>query len=389
MRLLQVTGTLDPAYGGPPVVLNQITSGLSSLGHTVDVATLDSTTVPWLSEVPGMPRAFGPAIGRYGYSRRLRAWLRRHVADYDAVLVHGIWQYQGAVTRHACRRAVVPYFVFVHGALDPWFERRYPGKHVKKVLYWRLFEHRVLRDASAVLFTREDERQLARTSFSPYAVSEVVVNIGISQPNGDDSLQCKAFLDVFPELRRKRLILFLGRIHPKKGCDLLIRAFAAVGRMVPELHLVMAGPDEAGTRADLESLAAALEIADRITWTGMLTGDVKWGAYRAADVFALPSHSENFGIVVPEALACGLPVLITNKVNTWREIDSAGSGFVEPDTEKGVTALLRRWLELTDVERADMRVRAATCYADHFDSQSAASELVDVVSRRIPEHGCR
>lgn len=383
MRLLQVTGTLDPAYGGPPVVLNQITRSLTDMGHSVDVATLDSASAPWLRDVPGDVHAFGPAKGRYRYSRRLRTWLARNARDYDAVLVHGIWQYQSTVTRHACRAAGVPYFVFVHGALDPWFGQRYPGKHAKKYLYWRLFEHRALRDAASVLFTREDERQLARSSFSPYHIVEAVVDVGVEQPRGDAVLQRKAFLAAVPELGDKRVILFLSRLHPKKGCDLLIRAFAEVCRDLREFRLVLVGPDESGTRAGLEVLAAELGIADRVTWTGMLDGDAKWGAYEAAEVFALTSHSENFGIVVPEALARGLPVLITDKVNTWREIDSAGAGFVEQDNVAGAIALLRRWVGLSDAERALMRTRARSCFALQFDAGAAAAGLLEVVSREI------
>jgi glycosyltransferase involved in cell wall biosynthesis len=383
MRLLQVTGTLDPAYGGPPVVLNQITRSLRELGHTVDVATLDPSSAPWLSDVPGDVHAFGPATGRYRYSRRLKTWLARNAGDYDAVLVHGIWQYQSTVTRRVCRAAGVPYFVFVHGALDPWFEQRYPGKHAKKSLYWRLFEHRALRDAASVLFTREDERQLARSSFSPYRLVEAVVDVGVDHPRGDAELQRRTFLAALPELTDTRVILFLSRLHPKKGCDLLIRAFAEVCRDLPEFRLVLAGPDEAGTRAGLEALATELHVADRVTWTGMLDGDAKWGAYEAAEVFALTSHSENFGIVVAEALARGLPVLITDKVNIWREITSAGAGFVESDDAAGAIALLRRWVSLSDAERTEMRTRALMCFAAQFDAGAAATGLLDVVSREI------
>src|SRR4029077_19651655 len=149
LRLLQITGTLDPAYGGPPVVLNQLTRSLTGLGHVVDVVTLDPPSAPWLTDLPGRHRAFGPGLGTYGYSRRLMSWLQRHAPDYDAVIVHGIWQYQSRAAHAACRRVGVPYFIFVHGALDPWFKERYPGKHAKKSLYWRLSEHRSLRDARA------------------------------------------------------------------------------------------------------------------------------------------------------------------------------------------------------------------------------------------------
>lgn len=383
MRVLQVTGTLEPSYGGPPVVLNHLTDGLIKRGHVVDVAVSDAADAAWLSNVPGRTFAFGTGIGRYGYSRQMRSWLRSHVADYDAVLVHGIWQYHSTVVRRICLATQVPYFVFVHGALDPWFERRYPAKHVKKSVYWRLFEHRALRDARAVLFTCEEERRLARMSFSPYRAAESIVDVGVPEPPADAERQRAEFLAEFPGLADKQIVLFLSRIHPKKGCDLLIRAFAAACQDRPSLRLVMAGPDEAGTRAELEALVHALGIGDRVVWTGMLGGKEKWGAYRAADVFALTSHSENFGVVVPEALACGLPVLITDKVNIWREIDDAGAGFVERDSVEGATALLERWLALTPVERDDMRVRARTCFTDQFDEDRSAAKFVAMLSGAI------
>ena len=203
MRLLQVTGTLDPAYGGPCVVVNQLTRSLTDLGHSVDVVTLDPPSAPWLTDMPGPPRAFGPALGKYGYSRHLRRWLEQHAPDYDAVTVHGIWQYQSQAVRAACRRAGVPYFLFVHGALDPWFRERYPGKHAKKALYWRLFEHRTLRNARAVLYTCEEERRLARTSFTPYQAREAIVGLGIEEPPGDPALQREAFLSAQPRPSRQ------------------------------------------------------------------------------------------------------------------------------------------------------------------------------------------
>jgi glycosyltransferase involved in cell wall biosynthesis len=383
MRLLQVTGTLDPEYGGPPVVLNRITADLTALGHDIEVATLDSPEAPWMHEFVGSARAFGPGTGNYRYARRFGQWLQHHAAEYDAVLVHGIWQYQSLATRHACINANVPYFVFVHGALDPWFEQRYPAKHAKKSLYWRLFEHRVLRDARSVLFTRDEECLLARTSFSPYRVAEAVIDIGVEAPDGDAVAQRGVFLAAFPELRDKRVVLFLSRIHPKKGCDLLIRAFAEFGQRDPDLRLVIAGPGDDATKTTLEALAASVGVAHRITWTGMLSGDLKWGAFHAADVFALTSHSENFGVVVPEALACGLPVLITDKVNIWRDIDRWGAGFVEPDTAEGAVALLRRWLALTARERQAMRLRARECFSATFDTRSAAAELAGLLSQAM------
>lgn len=383
MRLLQLTRTLDPAFGGPPAVIDQLTTSLSRLGHDIDVVTLDAPDATWLADAPASHVALGPASGTYGFTRELPRWLRKHGRNYDGVLVHGIWQYQSRAARSVCRDIQVPYFVFVHGALDPWFKTRYPAKHAKKALYWLASEHRSLAGARAALYTCEEERRLARKSFRPYRINESVVRFGIEGTNGDSATQRTAFLTAHPQLADKRLILFLSRLHPKKGCDLLIRAFAAVCSADDRLHLALAGPDEAGCEADLRALADSLGVSDRVTWTGMLSGEVKWGAYRAADVFALSSHSENFGVVIPEALACGLPVLISDKVNIWREVAAHGAGLVEADTVAGATALLRRWLDCSENERAEMRDSARRCFVDNFEANSAAKDFVTSIAKAI------
>jgi glycosyltransferase involved in cell wall biosynthesis len=232
-----------------------------------------------------------------------------------------------------------------------------------------------------VLFTCDEERILARESFWLYQVNEAIIDFGIPDPSGDPHEQRKQFFRSYPALRNKRLLLFLSRIHQKKGCDLLIEAFARVAARDPALHLIMAGPDQEGWQQELMALAQARGVKDRITWTGMLIGDMKWGAFHAAEVFVLPSHSENFGIVVAEALACGVPVLITDKVNIWREIVQDDAGFAELDTIEGTVALLERWLGLSADELHQMRNRARACFEDRFEIQQAAKKLVSVIEQ--------
>jgi glycosyltransferase involved in cell wall biosynthesis len=136
-----------------------------------------------------------------------------------------------------------------------------------------------------------------------YKANEVVVGSGTSAPPRDAERQRKASLQRFPQLRGQRILLFLSRIHPKKGVGLLIEAIAVVAHADPRLHLVIAGPDQLGWQESLQQRAAEIGIAERITWPGMLIGELKWGAFRCAELFCLPSHQENFGIVVTEALA--------------------------------------------------------------------------------------
>ncbi|MCL1926175.1 MAG: glycosyltransferase [Syntrophorhabdaceae bacterium] len=363
-----------------------MTVAINSMGNCAEVVTLDGKDVPWIADFPGIVHGLGPSFGKYRFNRRLIPWLKTHAREFDAVIVHGIWQFQSIGTWIAARTRSFPYFVFIHGALDPWFKRAYPAKHMKKWLYWPWAEYRVLRDAKAVLFTCEEEKNLARQSFWMYQANEEVVECCVPDYAGDPDRQREFFLQRFPLLQGKRLILFLSRIHRKKGCDLLIESFARAAEGNPELRLVMAGPDQEGWQRKLEALSKKRGVEDRITWTGMLTGDLKWGAFHAAEVFILPSHSENFGIVVAEALACGLPVLITDKVNIWKEIIGDGAGFAETDNLDGVVRLLERWLGLSPEEIRRIRTQARACFERRFDVRRVAEKLMSIIKRENGFH---
>jgi glycosyltransferase involved in cell wall biosynthesis len=384
MKLLHIIGTLNPDYGGPVVGLNQLVYALETMGHSNEVLTLDPFGCDWLADFPVSVHTLGPSLGKYCYTPRLVPWLRKNSASYDAVIVNGIWQYQSLGVWLASRKTKFSYYVFVHGALDPWFKHQYPMKHLKKWLYWPWAEYQVLRDARAVLFTSEEEKQLAAQSFWLYRANEEVVHYGIVPPPSDSDAQLHALLHAFPALKGKRILLFLGRIHPKKGCDLLLQAFANIAPTHPEVMLVVAGPDAENWRPTLENLANNLGIAQKILWTGFISGDLKWGMLRAADAFVLPSHSENFGVAVVEALACGTPVLISDKINIWKEINAAQAGLIAPDTQDGTTSLLEKWYTLGTKGQALLRANAHSCFERHFEIKASATQLVATIQKTLP-----
>jgi glycosyltransferase involved in cell wall biosynthesis len=149
---------------------------------------------------------------------------------------------------------------------------------------------------------------------------------------------------------------------------------------VANWHLIVAGPNDHAYGAEMKALAERLGIQSRITWTGMVTGDLKWGAFYQSDAFVLSSHQENFGIAVAEAMACGIPVLISNKVNIWREIKQDGAGLVAEDDLDGTTQLLRSWQTLSSDERSQMGRRALQCFTQRFHVQQSARSLIDALS---------
>lgn len=388
MKILHVIASVDPRGGGPIEFIRSVSAEWVASGHSCHVVTLDPDDAPWLSMASLETFAFGLRdplakslrVRGYGLSLRFVTWLSAHGAEYDAIIVHGIWNFASLGTWLGLRGSKTPYFIFTHGMLDPWFNQAYPLKTVLKSLYWRLFEARVLRQACGVFFTTAEERELARKSFSPYSVRPFVVGLGTRDAGGNADLQTKAFVARMPSLAGRRFILFLSRIHPKKGIDLLIQAFAKIAGGVDDLDLVIAGPDQVGLQAELERLADASGLSGRVHWPGMITGDAKLGAFRAAEFFALTSHQENFGIAVAEALASGLPVLITDKVNTWREIEAAGAGLVVADDLASVSRGLARMCALTPDEQSVFRSRARRCFERHYDLGRVAASMIEVLS---------
>lgn len=351
------------------------------MGHRVELTCLDAPSAPWIADLPMVTYALGPASGTYGYCSRLLPWLKANARNYDCVVVNGCWQYHGLAAWRALHNASTPYVVFPHGMLAPWFKRTYPLKHLKKCLYWPWGEYRVLRDARAVIFACEEEKIHARESFRLYSAKEVVLPLGTPTPAGDPEAQRCAFLERFPRLAGKRIALFLGRIHPIKGCDDLIRAFASALSGDHEWHLVIAGPDHSGLQVVLTRLAEELGVADRITWTGMLTGGVKEGALHAAEIFVLPSHHENFGMVISEALSHGVPVIISDKVNIWREVVADKAGFAANDDTDSIAALLKRWAELPYDEKCEMRRRAYECFRNRFEIGKSVQQFIIAIEQ--------
>src|SRR5690606_4417418 len=284
----------------------------------------------------------------------------------DAVIVHGLWLYPS----HAVRKAMeelsksplskhIPWFVMPHGMLDPYFQNA-PDRRMKAIrnkYYWKIIEHKVVESATALLFTCQEELLLAQQPFTPYRPKEEInVGYGIQPPPVYTSDMASAFRGKC-ELKNDEYLLFLSRIHPKKGVENLIKAYQKLvdqDSAFPIPNLVVAGPGlDTPFGAQMQALAASNSASkNRIHFPGMLNGDEKWGAFYGCEAFILPSHQENFGIAVVEALACGKPVLISDKINIWREIEEGKGGLVETDTESGTFTLLEKWIGLSAKQKS-------------------------------------
>ena len=359
-----------------------IVAKATALGHSAEITCMDAPHSAWLNPAGLRVNAIGPAkLGRFGYCRQLDCWLQENIRRFDVVTANGIWMYFGVAVRRAARRASVPYFVFTHGALDPWFRHKYPVKHVKKQLYWGAFEYRVLRDAAAVLFTTAEEQALSKGAFWPYRCNSKVVGYGIEDPflskvKSRELAETRHLLrSTFSQIGDRKFLLFLARVHEKKGIELLLQAIARNNENYQRYAFVIAGPGEEDYLSDLKFMAAQLGLENQIIWTGPLYGELKWAAFREAEAYVLPSHQENFGISVTEALACGVPVLITIKVNIWREIVGEDAGLAENDDVSGISRLLERWSRLPLAQKLHMRENARRCFLNRFDIEKTSASL--------------
>ena len=330
MRILHVVPGISPKYGGPTNIPGLL-RGL--LRHGVDTTLLTTDNDPdERLDVPlnvpvvrdGVPHVFHhvwPVASRFGFAPSLVSTLRRTITSYDLVHIHWLYNFACMAAARAAVAAGVPFVVQPRASLDPHMRRK---NAVVKRVYLSTIARPLLTRAAAVVFTAEDER--ARAEYGPRRPEWVV-------PNGLDLAAYErlpprgAFRAAVPGLDGP-FLLFLGRLSRQKGLDLLLPAFQRLLRTRPDLRLVLAGPDHEGYQADVRALAQRLGVAERVLFPGLISGDVKLAAFVDADLFVLPSYAENFGGVIIEALACGLPVVISDQVNIHHELSDAGAATV-------------------------------------------------------------
>lgn len=391
MKILHVISELDPRAGGPAVALAGLTKAQAAAGLDVEVvattrndvnAPNPPTPVPALAAAQDLRAAgvnvtvVGPARGALARHPDLAAAVDRAVARAGIVHVHALWE----EIQHRAARAAVrlrrPYIVRPCGMLDPW---SLDQSRWKKRLYrlWRL--NRDLRQAAALHFTSQTERDLtAPLKLRPPAL---VVPNGVDLSEFQSLPRRGTFRARFPELGDRPIVLFLSRLHPKKGLDLLVPAFAraaagATSAAARDAVLVIAGPDSDGYRAKVEDLVKREKLFGRVLFPGMLYGPDRVAALADADLFCLPSYQENFGVAVVEALAASCPVVISDQVNIWREIVDAGAGAALPARVEPLAEALRTWLADADLRRraAD---KARPFVWEHYDWAKIARRWVD------------
>jgi len=385
VRVLHVIPAIAPRYGGPSQAVIGTSRALAHRGVEVLIVTTDADgggRLPTRLEVPrdwqGVPVMFFRRqwSEAFKYSRPLALWLDRHVAEFSIVHIHAVFSHSSLAAAAACRRRDVPYVVRTLGTLDPWSMQQKP---MRKRLLWHLGVSRMLDGAAAIHYTTATEQRLAE---KPLGLRRgVVIPLGIDQSEYTYAADVAGFRARHPDLGKHPYIVVLGRLHPKKGVEALIAAFLQATRRegLHDWRLVVAGDGEAAHAAHLRRIAGGRPGGERVVFTGWVAGQEKLAALQGAAVLALPSHQENFGLVVVEALACGVPVLVSPHVNLADEVQAAGAGWVVPLDPAGLEAGL-----VLAMARPDERQRCAAAgrrLVERFSWPRVAAELSQLYQR--------
>ncbi|QUS59993.1 glycosyltransferase [Synechocystis sp. PCC 7338] len=378
MKILIVIPSIGSVYGGPSKSVVELAEATASQGISVDLVTtnangkqtLDVTCGSWLKNHSYRLQYF-PAWfkGDLIFSWSLILWLIKSIKNYDLVHTNYVFSPLVTITHFIAGHKKVPYVATPHGMLEPW---ALAHKKTKKKIFLNLLEKAKLNQASGIQTLNSSEAQnIAKLRLN--APSFVAPN-GIFAPDFNSVPQADLFLQTFPATQNRKLILFLGRIDPKKGLNLLAPAFAQIHQQFPESHLVIAGPDNIGYLPTAKKMFQEAGCQNAVSFTGMLTGKLKYSAIAAASVYVAPSYSEGFSISILEAMASGLPCVFTDACNFPEA--SAVAKIIPVDQQKLANALT--WCLANLEEAQHMGQQARQFIFEHYTWDQIATQMITV-----------
>jgi glycosyltransferase involved in cell wall biosynthesis len=381
IRALHVIPSLSVKHGGPSYAVRAMARALAGADVDVAIATTDDDGNDARLKVP-IGEAIKEEAATIYYFRRnilpykvsfgLARWLKANVARFDVVHIHALFSFSSTVAAHTAYWQRVPYVIRPLGVLN-----RYGLKNRRallKKISLPSFELRILRYSAAIHYTSEAEKLEAGTISNVIASQKsVVIPLPVEVSKGNPEY----FRQRFPRIGRHKVILFLSRIDAKKGIELLLEAFADVRRQIPDVVLVVAGNGATDYLKKLNQRTKSLGLVDDVIWTDHLDDAMKWGAFAAADVFVLPSYSENFGIAAAEALMLGVPTIVTESVGISEDVRRFDAGLVIKNDSKELAAAIRSLLSEPNLALG-LRTNATRLGAERYNSSAVGQQLRDL-----------
>jgi len=380
MKVLFITPYVGSAYGGISKIVLELVSALGDSGLQVDLITTNADVfqkleVPlncWIQRENYRVQYF-PCWHKNDliFSKEMLLWFYKHVSEYSLVHTHTVFSPLVSCCHWICRSKKVPYIITPHGMLEPW---AIGYKSYKKRVYFNLIEISNLSNSAFIQGTASTESDnIADLCFN---LNIVFVPNGIKGPLLASNKEPDGLLvSQFPQLSGKKIILFLGRLDPKKGLDILAPAFAEAHKIFPNIHLLIAGPDNIGFQSTAEKYFVKAGVESSVTFSGMLTGDLKQSALTMADIYVAPSYSEGFSMSILEGMAAGLPCIITTSCNFPEAAKARAARVVPPAKEALSTALIE--LLQSPEEAKKMGERANSLIAENYTWQKVSYRLME------------
>lgn len=385
MKILIVIPALGSVYGGTSKIAIELAQALGKQNIEVDIVTTDAngserlnvSVHTWVEEKYYRVKYF-PYWGwdDYKMSWSLTKWLFQHVTDYDLVHSIAVFSIPNLIAHWLCQLNNIPYVMNPQGMLEPW---ALSYKAWKKRTYYNLIEKPILQRANAIQMLSSSEAK----NVEPLNLKAptIIIPNGLHRNDFEKLPDPELFYQQFPNTRNKTLILFLGRIDPKKGLDLLSTAFSKIHAQFPETHLILAGPDNIGFLPTAKNYFANLGCSEAVTFTGMLTGSFKYAALAAAKIYVAPSYSEGFSMSVLEGMASGLPCVITTGCN-FPEAAKANAAYVVDIDADAIANALNQCLQ-SPQQANEMGTRARQLIFEQYTWDSIANKLIQVYTNII------
>lgn len=395
MRVLQIVPSISLVYGGPSQMVLGLSKALAARGVKLTILTTNSNgdagqpplDVPLDRPVEqhGYKIRYFPCspFKRYKFSFDLLKWLKQHAKDFDIAHIHALFSPFSSTAAFVSRQQKLPYILRPLGTLDPADLQK--KKQLKKI-YAALLEKHNIADAAAIHFTSQEEAKISERFGAK--TRDLIIPLGVNPPETTGETDPK-FLELKQQLDfNKPIILFMSRIEPKKGLDLLLPALEKLLEEGIEFQFVLAGsnPQDPGYEAKIRRQIETSTLASRTLITGFVTGGVKAGLLNAADIFALPSYYENFGIAVAEAMVAGTPVVISDRVHIWPDISGAEAGWVASCEVGAIASAIKNALSSSD-ERKRRGENAREFASKNYSWDAIALQTIEAYQNLLTGNG--
>lgn len=388
MKLLCVIPNYWPAfqYGGTVAAMHCLNRALAKKGIQISVYTTDlglegKVAVNQEQNLEGVKvtyfsfTKFFQFMGTAGwqFSRQMTRALKNNLQGFDAVFIVDIWNYPALAAAHYSRIYKKPYILIPSGMLYPY---AFSKKIWKKWPYYYLVVKRDLKHAALMQYTTEDEEKKTHP-FLALKNKAVVIPNGIDLSEFSNLPGREILRASYPYLKDKKIILFVGRLRWIKGLDILVKAYVSLAKERADVHLLIAGNDVDGFGKEVRRWVKQAGMDHRVTFTGILNNREKLAAYAGSDIFVLPSYSENFGMAAIEAMACGLPAIISNKVGIYKEVEQNKAGVVIDTNAPDLYRAIKILLENRDL-REEIKVNAGKLVRENYDIDKVAGKMIRI-----------